>query len=146
MQAEHRSTSSPAPPRTGRAWYRAAIASSVVATLVLLWLSLGVGIIGADGDPANRMYFGVAAIGVVGAAIARLRARGMARVLFAMAAAQALVCAIALLGRLGLPWSGPLELLLLNGFFVAMFCLCGWMFVRSARDDRADATPAVRGA
>lgn len=120
MQARHRTS------------YRVALALSVLATLFLVWLSLGVGIIGADGDPANRMYFVVVAIGVLGAAIARLRARGMARVLFAMAVAQGVVCAIALMGGLGLPYSGPLELVLLNGFFVSMFCVCGWMFQRAA--------------
>lgn len=120
MQFDHRTS------------YRAALALSVLTTLALVWLSLGVGLIGADGDPANRMYFAVVAIGLVGSAVVRLRARRMAGVLFAMAAAQAIVCTIALVGRLGLPYSGPLELVLLNGFFVVMFGVCGWMFRRAA--------------
>ena len=115
----------------GWASYRVAMTLSVLTTLVLIWLSLGVGIIGADGDPANRMYFVVVAIGILGAAITRFGARGMARVLFAMAVAQGVVCVIALAARLGLPYSGPLELVLLNGFFVTMFGVCGWMFLRT---------------
>lgn len=118
---------------TNKTTYRAVIALTLMAVLMLAWLSLGVGIIGRDGDPANLMYFGVIALGIVGAVIARLRPLGMARTLFAMALAQALVAAIALFGGLGRPWSGPLELILLNGFFVAMFAGAAWLFRRAAR-------------
>jgi hypothetical protein len=58
----------------------------------------------------------------------------MARALFATALAQALVAAIALIAGLGLPWSGPLELLLLNGFFIALFVGSAWLFVCAARE------------
>lgn len=118
---------------TGRTAYWSALGVAVAASLFLVWLSLGVGIIGADGDPANMMYFGVIAVGIIGAAIARLQAVGMSRALFGMAIAQALIAAIALVGRLGLPWSGPLELILLNGFFIAMFAGSAWLFQRAAR-------------
>lgn len=108
--------------------YRIAIGLTLVASCLLIWLSLGIGIIGADGDPANMMYFGVIAIGVIGAAISRLQPLGMAYSLFAMALAQALVAVIALTLGLGLPYSGPAEIILLNGFFVAMFAVSGWLF------------------
>jgi hypothetical protein len=101
------------------------------AACLLVWLSLGVGIIGKDGDPANLMYFGVLAIGVVGAVVARFRAPGMARALIATALAQALVAAIALFAGLGLPYSGPAEILLLNGFFIALFGAAAWLFRRA---------------
>ncbi len=114
--------------------YRSAIGIALAAAIILVWLSLGVGIIGADGDPANLMYFGVLAVGIVGAIVARLQSRGMARALFAMALAQALVAAIALFARLGLPWSGPAEIVLLNGFFVAAFAGSAWLFRRAARE------------
>ena len=113
--------------------YRSAIGVALAAAFFLVWLSLGVGIIGKDGDPANLMYFGVLAVGIVGALIARLRAHGMARALFAMALAQAVVAAIALIAGLGLPWSGPAEIVLLNAFFVALFAGSGWLFRRAAR-------------
>ena len=113
--------------------YRFAVGVALAAAVILVWLSLGVGIIGADGDPANLMYFGVLAVGIVGAVIARLRPQGMARTLFAMALAQALVAGIALIAGLGLPYSGPAELLLLNGFFIAAFAGSGWLFRRAAR-------------
>ena len=105
---------------------------AIVAAMMLVWLSLGVGIIGQDGDPANAMYFGVLAIGIAGAIIARFQPHGMARALVAMALAQALVTVIALGAELGLPWSGPAEILLLNGFFIALFVGSAWLFRRSA--------------
>jgi hypothetical protein len=119
--------------RTNSAAYRAAISVALAAASILVWLSLGVGIIGKDGDPANLMYFGVLAVGIIGAIIARLQPHGMARTLFATALAQALVAAIALIADLGLPWSGPAEILLLNGFFVALFAGSAWLFRRAAR-------------
>ena len=116
-----------------RTAYRSALAVALAAALMLVWLSLGVGIIGKDGDPANRMYFGVLAVGVVGAMIGRFRALAMARALAATAFAQALVAAFAVTAGLGLPWSGPAEILLLNAFFVAMFGASAWLFRRAAR-------------
>jgi len=127
----------PSPPATrpvrGRMLYRSAAGIALAAACLLVWLSLGVGIIGKDGDPANLMYFGVLAIGVVGAIIARFRPIGMARALIATALAQALVAAIALLAKLGLPYSGPAEILLLNGFFIALFGAAAWLFRRAGR-------------
>lgn len=124
--------------------YLSAACVALVATILLVWLSLGVGIIGADGDPANRMYVGVVAIGAVGATIARLHPIGMARALAAMAFAQALIGAFALLEGLGLPWSGPVEIVLLNGFFVALFAGSAWMFAQAARSGPELNEPGVR--
>ena len=112
--------------------HRSAIAVALITALLLIWLSLGVGIIGKDGDPANVMYFGVIAVGIIGAIIARFRPHGMARALVAAACAQALVTAIALISGLGLPYSGQAEILLLNGFFIAMFIFSAWLFKRAA--------------
>jgi len=117
---------------TNKNTYRLAVGVALAAALMLVWLSLGVGIIGADGDPANVMYFGVLAVGLIGALIARFRPRGMARALSATALAQALVGAIAIFGGLGRPYSGALELLGLNGFFVALFVGSAWLFRRAA--------------
>jgi len=104
---------------------------SIAASILLIWLSLGVGIIGQDGDPANMMYFAVIAIGVIGALLSRFQALGLVRTLLAMAFAQAVIAAIALIAGLGQPWSGPFELALLNGFFIAMFLGAAWLFQRS---------------
>jgi hypothetical protein len=123
-----------------KAFYRLAVVVTVGTTLVLIWLSLGVGIIGADGDPANAMYFSVPIIAVIGAIIARLRPVGMARTLLVMAGAQGFIALIALIARLGRPWSGPAEIILLNGFFVAVFVAAAWLFKRSEHESSTEAT------
>lgn len=117
--------------------HKLAIGGSLVATLMLIWLSLGVGIIGADGDPANLMYFVVVAIGVIGAIITRLKSFGMARVLLVMAFVQSLITGIAMIAELGLPYSGPLEILFLNDFFVVAFVVAAWLFRRAASGQQA---------
>lgn len=113
--------------------YRSALGLALVAALVLIWLSLGVGLIGRDGDPANLMYFGVLAVGLVGAIAARLQAGGMARALMATAAAQGVVMVIVLVAGLGRPYDSPAKILLLNGFFMAWFGASAWLFRHSAR-------------
>ena len=120
------------PISAARSFYRSAAGLALAAALILAWLSLGVGIIGRDGDPANRMYFGVIAVGIIGALIARFRPEGMVRALVATALSQTTVAVVALLGGLGEPYSGPLELSLLNGFFVALFVVSAWLFRRAA--------------
>lgn len=111
---------------------RYAFALAVGASFMLIWVSMSVGLIGADGDPVNVMYFGVIAIGGIGALVTRRRPRGMARTLVAMAIGQTIVAAIALFGGLGRPWSGPLEIVLSNAFFVALFVCSAWLFRRAA--------------
>ncbi len=118
----------------GNATYRAAVAVALAAAFILVWVSLGVGIIGKDGDPANLMYVGVLAVGLTGAAIARLRPAGMARTLLAMAIAQVVVAVIALVAGFGstvpLWW---LDILGLTGFFAALWLLSAWLFRQAAR-------------
>jgi hypothetical protein len=121
--------------------YRFAAGVALAAAFILVWLSLGVGIIGADGDPANMMYFGVLAVGIIGAIIARFRPPGMARALLATALAQAMVAVIALIFGLGLPWSPPVEILALNGFFIALFVGSAMLFRHAGREQ----TPAGAG-
>jgi hypothetical protein len=113
--------------------YRWAAGVALTAAFALVWLSLGVGIIGADGDPANLMYFGVLAVGVAGALLARLRPRGMAHAMLATALAQASVAAGALVAELGLPYSGPVELVALNGLFAALWAGAAVLFRAAAQ-------------
>ena len=89
--------------KAGNVAYRAALGVALAAALLLVWLSLGRWHHRSDGDPANAMYFGVLAVGIIGAIIARFRPHGMARALFATALAQALVAVIALILGLGAP-------------------------------------------
>jgi len=119
--------------KTGNTAYRAAVGVALAAAFILVWMYLAVGVIGTERDDANLMYGGVLAVGIIGAIIARFQPDGMARALFATALAQALVAVIALLAGLGSPWSGPGEILILNGFFVALFVGSASLFRKAAR-------------
>jgi hypothetical protein len=129
--------------KTVNAAYRSAVGVALAAALILIWLMGAVGIIGVEGDRADLMYFGVLAVGIIGAIIARLRPHGMARALFAMAVAQALVAVIALIaGKHQSPISSVAEILGLNAIFVALFVASAWLFRHAAREQTpADAAP-----
>jgi hypothetical protein len=114
--------------------YRAAVGVALAAVLLLVWANGAVGIIGSEDNNANSMYIGVLGVGIIGAIIARFRPHGMARALLATALAQALVAVIALIIGLGSPWSGPAELLALNGFFVALFVGSALLFRYAGRE------------
>ena len=111
--------------------YRAAIIVALVAMFLLAWLSASVGIIGRDGDPANLMHLPVIVVGIGGALISRLHPDGLSRTLLSMAVLQALIATIAIFGGLGLPWSGPVELAVLNAVFVLLFAVSAWLFARA---------------
>jgi hypothetical protein len=114
--------------------YRAAIGVAVGAALLLVWVNLAVGIIGTENNDANALYLGVLVIGATGAAMARLRAQGMARTMFAMAIAQATVPLIALIGG-GLdvePVDAFTRTLDANAMFVVLFAASAMLFRRAA--------------
>lgn len=124
--------------------YRAAVGVALAAGLMLVWVNLAVGLIGTEGDPANLMYVGVLAVGIVGAIIARLQPQRMSRAMFATALAQTLVAVIALLAGLGSPANGPLEILIGNGVFVALFVGSAGLFRRAAREQITAGTGSGR--
>lgn len=109
--------------KSGHVHYRVAVGLAVAAGSVLVMANLAVGIIGAEDNPTNLMYFGVPAIGIGGAAMARFRPRGMARTLVAMAIAQALVTATGMVLWLphGITTRGIELVIGANAFLVLMF-------------------------
>jgi hypothetical protein len=124
--------------------YRAAVGVACAAGLLLVWMNAAVGIIG-DG-PVNLLYFGVLAVGFIGAFIARFQPRGMSRALFATALAQMLVPLIAL-GMWNAGWQdllmdpssphppfhpGVPQVLVLNAFFAALWIASGLLFRHAA--------------
>ncbi len=123
---------------TGSIAYRAAVGVAVVAALILMWINLAVGIIGSEDDPANLMFGGVLAVGVLGALIARFRPRGMAQASVATALAQALVGLIGL--SVGSGSAGPNGLgavLVLTVFFAALWLLSASLFRKAAQEQAA---------
>ena len=122
--------------RTGNGAYRAAVGVALGAAVILVWVNGAVGVIGSESNDANLMYGGVLAVGVIGALIARFRPHGMARALLATALAQALVAVIALIAGLGS--TGPIwprDILMLTGFFVALWLGSASLFQKAARGE-----------
>jgi hypothetical protein len=120
---------------TGNHAYRAAVGVAVAAAFLLVWMNLAVGIIGSEDDPANLMYRGVLAVGIIGAVIARFQPHGMTRALVATALAHALVAVIALIaGEHQSPVSSVAEILGLNGCFAALWLISAVLFRKAARE------------
>ena len=123
----------PAVEMMGKYTYEVALALAVAASLFLLMMIGAVGVIGAEGDPFDRVYFGVVGLGVLGALVARFRARGMAYALFTMALAQVVVIVVALtIGKQDSPVSSVFEIVGLNGFFVVLFSASALFFRKAA--------------
>ena len=101
--------------------YKKAIYLTIVTALILIWISMGVGVIGRDGQPLNLVYFGVIAIGVIVATFGRFQPHGMVKALYATAIAQSAVTVVAIILEWGYPYSKALELLGINGFFIALW-------------------------
>lgn len=75
--------------------YRAAAAIAVATGFLTVWANAAVGMIGDEGNRFNLLFAGVLGVALVGAALAKLRARGLAKAMLATAIAQALVVAAA---------------------------------------------------
>lgn len=103
--------------------YKAAVALALAAGFALAWSNM---VHVADSEnPANLVYYCVLVLGAVGAWLARLEARGLARTLFAMAATLALIA-------VSLPSGAPpylaRSMAIQHGLFVALFTASGLLF------------------
>jgi hypothetical protein len=118
----------------GGAAYRVGAGLAILATLMLIWITGAVGIIGTEDNDANMMYGAVLAVAVVGAIIARFRPEGMSRAMAATAGVQGIIAAIALSARAGSEdpnW--PLDIVGATGMFMAMWLTSAWLFWRAAQ-------------
>lgn len=129
--------------KTGNTTYRAGVGVALAAGVLLVWVNGAVGVIGSEDNPANLIYGGVLTVGIVSVLIARFQPHGMARALFVTALAQVFAPAIALIAGLGATepiWSW--EVLLLTGFFTALWLTSAGLFWRATGDQPpADAGP-----
>ena len=119
--------------KASRTVHRAALGLAIAAGFILIWTNLAVGLIGSENNPANLLYVGVLVVGFTGAIMGKFRPQGMARALFATAAAQALVPIIAMmiwkpqLSNTG----GLVGVFIVNSFFVFLFVVSGLLFRRA---------------
>jgi hypothetical protein len=118
--------------------YRAGAAVACGTAFFLTWVNLAVEVIGDD-NAVNALYFLVVLLGLLGAGAARFRAAGMARAMFAMAAAQMLVPTVGVIVNPNNFSPGILPVYVLNGGFAALFIFAGLLFSHAARDQGAPA-------
>lgn len=106
------------------AWsYKAGVGLALVAGFALGWSNMVQ--VADSGHPENLVYYSVLAVGVVGALLARLQARGLTYTLFAMAATLAL---IALILPSGAPPDMAWRMAIGHGVYVVLFTTSGLMF------------------
>ena len=118
---------------SGSTAYRAGVGVAIVTAFLTVWVNLAVGMLGSEANPANLLFGGVLAVGVVGALIAGFRPQGMARAMMATALAQAGMTVYALVG-------GYSEVVLHIGFFVIPWLLSAGLFRKAAREQAATGT------
>ena len=106
------------------AWaYKAGVGVALVTAFALGWSNMVQ--VADSGHPENLVYYSVLAVGVIGALLARLNPRGLARTLFVMAATLAL---IALMLPSGAPPDFARRIAIGHGVYVALFIASGLLF------------------
>lgn len=118
-------------------FYRAGVAVAIGGAFLTIWINLAVGAIGSEDNPANLLYGGVLLTGLVGAVVSRMRPKGLAWTLLAMAAGQVLV-PVAVVLKTGFdPATPPLELIGVTVFFLGPWLLSAALFALAARQHAA---------
>jgi hypothetical protein len=124
--------------------YRIGLAIAVFAGFTLLWVNLAVGIIGSENTPANGLFLGVLAIGIIGAIASAFKARGMAVAALITASAQFLapIIAFVIWKKTIEPGEGPgiAGIFALNFFWVLLW-LISWRLFKNAVQEPS--TPVV---
>lgn len=123
---------------SARTQYRLALVLAVGTVLVLLYGIGALGIVGG-GSAYDLLYVAAAALGLVGALVARFRARGMAVALAVAAVATVAAGLVAIAaGQHRVEGASVPEILGLSAMFATGYGLAAWLFRRAAEQ----ATPA----
>ncbi len=120
--------------RAGNLAYQAAVAIALGASILSLWVTGAVGIIGDEGNPGNLLYVGVVVLAIVAAIVTRGRAAPMALAMVLVAIAELLVPVIAYAGVAD-PTRDVLapEVLFAAGFLTVSWLLSAWLFHKSVQ-------------
>jgi len=116
--------------------YKLAIGIALVSCFLLVWISLAVGIIGAEDNPVNLLYGIVLAVAGIGSGVVRFRSAGMARVMFIAAVMQFLVPFLALfiLQPELQATQNLVGVFFLNTVLALLFAASGFLFRKTARE------------
>lgn len=112
---------------SGALAYRAGVVVAAGTAFLITWSNLAVGIIGDEGNPLNQIFSGVIALALVGAFLARFRAKGMALAMAVTAAVQFGTAFIAL--------AHEQIVFAIVGVFSLGWLLSAWLFREAARGE-----------
>mgnify|MGYP007051660235 CR=1 FL=1 len=115
---------------SGSLAYRAGVVVALGTAFLITWSNLAVGILGNEDEPINLIFFGVIPVAVVGACLARFRAKGLASAMAAAAAAQAATVVVALVG-------GHSEAAIITMFAIGWLLAAGLFRVAAREEARA---------
>ncbi len=115
--------------------YRLGAAMGLFGCFLLVWVNGAVGIIGSENNQANLLYATVLLVGIVGSVTVQFRAGGMAVVFILMALTQGLIGLIAILAKLNGAQTDALELVAINGVFIALFFGAAMLFRQAANSE-----------
>ena len=122
---------------TGKLAYRCGIAVWVGASVIEVWMTLAVGLVGETDNAQNQGFFGVVVAAAACAGVARLRPDGMARAMLATAGVQALlglmVATAPITARV--EPMGAAGVLALTTLFTALWLVAAALFHRGARPE-----------
>ena len=111
--------------RSDSLFYTLGSGLAVLASFLLVWFNLAVGMIGSEDNDYNLLFGGVIAIAAMGAVLGRFRPDGMARAMTAAGLAQALIGA----GGLFTDTRGGIYSMILAGLWL----LAAALFRKAAR-------------
>ena len=118
--------------KPGSVAYRAGVGLAIAAVLLLLW---GNGAVSITDSAADMMYYGVAALGVVGVVIALRRPGGGALAMIAAALALVAAGVVTLAaGAVPNPYVSAFELTGITGFYIALFAGAAWLLWEAAQE------------
>jgi hypothetical protein len=100
---------------------------------LLVWLSLGIGIIGEAGNPANRWYLVGLCIGFFIALFYRFSALGMMKSLLSLMFFELLLLCIVVLNEQSIASNLTLKLVILNGAFIVMQFIAALLFYKVSK-------------
>ena len=106
---------------------------AIVATFLLVWVNLAVGLIGSKNEPFNLAYFSVIATGLIGAFISKMKLQGLRNTMIAMSLNMVIIGIIALLiGMQFVYGSSTSEIIRVTIMFTITFTVSAYLFHRSS--------------
>ena len=114
--------------------YKIAVGIALVSGFILIWINGAIGIIGAESNAFNLLYYLLILAGIIGALISRFKPEGLSYTMFFLAVAQTVLMISAFLsGMENIPESSVLEIVGVNAFFILLFVISGLLFFRAAK-------------